>query len=280
MKNFVSSHFQNFALVFCFLLLCSCQKENIQDAGFDALDAKSEKAKTEAYFPTFHQNFNHNTAAWSDQTIEGVLGWCGNIELQNKWDGEVKPSASRGFATVMQGDCNEFWTSNPEAPANFSTGAPTVQDPALWSSTWPESGFVQDLDIYLDADMFETGLAFMYASSIKTREGIAFDYFAVSVVDNGASLSIQDHNIAEEGWYTFRFYFHSENIDGEEMVAVDFKLIKDGQPEFSTTFETSLLGTDVSSLNTGDYGSGYVYFVSIAEGVALPIDEYFIRPGK
>jgi hypothetical protein len=37
---------------------------------------------------------------------------------------------------------------------------------------------------------------------------------------------------------------------------------------------------DIDGLEATDFGSGYVWFISIDPGLELPIDEYTLRNGK
>lgn len=269
-------------------LMSSCEKEAANEEFENDYNAVNlvGKANTANGFMAFHQGFNHSVHPWVDLSVEGVLGWCGTIELQNRKSGEVSPSAGNGYATVMWGECNEFWQADPsEIPFKeeaglpaFPEGAPATQDPALWSSSWPSSGFVQDLDIYLDPEMFSEGVAFIYSESIKALEGMSFTYFGVNVMKTGGELYINDFMIPEEGWYTFSFV----NGDNDGRLTLDFELFKNNKMLYSVPLETSLFDPDLatSEIEVKDYGSGYIWFALLQEGVALPIDEQMLRPGK
>lgn len=194
MKTSLSNQFLKLSALLCSLFLVvflnSCEKDNISGLEDNVLDARAQKnGETSATngFQAFHQGFNHNTDAWADQYVEGVLGWCGTISLHDRKSGEVRPSAGNGYATVMWGECNTFWSEEADEMnlPLFEYGAPATQDPALWSSTWPESGYLQDLDIYLDPEMFEEGVAFTYSQSIKSVEEMAFTYFGLKRHENG-----------------------------------------------------------------------------------------------
>ena len=264
-------------------LLLSCQKEEFTPKEESILDAELSSranANTSNGFLAFHQGFNHNTAAWADQFVEGPLGWCGTIELHNRKSGSISPSAGNGYATVMMGECNTFWSEEAEEMdlPLFQYGAPATQDPKLWSATWPSSGFVQDLDIYLDPDMFEPGMAFIYSSSLKAQDEMAFIYFAVNVVKEGDELKVEGYPVGEEGWYGFKFLF---NDDGEGNLQVGFELEDNAKTVYSTYLSSDLGGENpTAGYSVDNYGSGYVWFVAIAEGVELPIDEYRLRPGQ
>lgn len=286
MKTSLTNQFSKFYVLLCSLLLVflfsSCEKDNISGLEDNILDAKAKKigkANNASGFQAFHQGFNHNTDAWADQYVEGVLGWCGTISLQNRASGLVNPSAGKGYATVSWGECNTFWSEEADEMGLplFEYGAPATQDPALWSSTWPESGFVQQLDIYLDPAMFEEGLAFIYSSSLKAQESMSFAYFAINVMKSADALVVDDFAVTEAGWYGFKYVFQE---GGEGDLQIEFQLLDQGKVIFSTSLNEDLGGAPVTDYAVNDYGSGYVWFVSIAEGVALPIDEYKVRPGK
>ncbi|WP_324720622.1 hypothetical protein [Salinimicrobium sp. HB62] len=284
MKTFLNNQFFKFFTFFLSLIflnsLLSCEKDELTslDEDLNVQVTKKAHAKSSNGFFAFHQGFNHNTAAWADQNVEGILGWCGTINLQDKKSGDVVPSAGSGYATVMWGECNTFWSEEADdmnLPI-FEYGAPATQDPELWSSSWPSSGFVQELDIYLDPDMYDNGLAFIYSSSLKAQEATAFVYFAVNVVKVGDALLVDEHPVTESGWYGFNFLFD----DNEGALQVRFELEDNHKVAYSAYLENDLAENLTAGYEVEDYGSGYVWFVAIAEGVALPIDEYRLRPGK
>jgi hypothetical protein len=64
-------------------------------------------------------------------------------------------------------------------------------------------------------------------------------------------------------------------------LTVNFELAdRRGGTLFSEPIATSLFGVPVADLTATDYGSGYPWFVSISEGLELPIDEYTVRRGN
>lgn len=289
LSNLSFKFFTVFSSLILVVLLSSCEKENISGLEDNVLDAKAQKigkANMANGFQAFHQGFNHDTDAWADQDVEGVLGWCGTISLHDRKTGGVEPSAGNGYATVMWGDCNAFWQADPsEIPLKeeeglpaFQESAPATQDPALWSSSWPASGYLQDLDIYLDPGMFEEGVAFTYSQSIKSLEETAFSYFGLNVMKTGGDLYINDFQISEEGWYTFSFIFS----DDEGYLTLVFQLLQRNKVVYSFPIENTLFepASATSSFEVHDFGSGYIWFAYLQEGVALPIDEQFLRPGK
>lgn len=287
MRTFLSNSNFNFVAALCSLFLLilfsSCEKESLPVLEDNILDAKAqnnEKEGSDDDFQSFHQSFNNNTDAWADQYVEGVLGWCGTIELWTKKTGEVMPSKGNGYATVMWGECNTFWSeeADEEGLPTFQYGAPATQDPDLWSATWPSSGFIQNLDIYLDPAMFDNGVAFTYSNSLKLQGEMAFIYFAFDVVKDAGSLYINDFEVSEAGWYTFSYVYGED----EGKLLIDFQLLQKNQLLYSFPIEKRLYAPEVSTsdLWVDDYGSGYIWFVYLQDGVALPIDEQMLRAGK
>jgi hypothetical protein len=258
-----------------------------QDSPAPASDHESATAKSDAPVPVFYQGFNHGVEPWVGNETDGPFGWCGTIERVERLDKpNLQPSAGRAFATVENGLCNDFWTT-----AGFPSSAPASgPDPDLLSTTWPVGGFVQQLDVYLDPAMFSSGQGFVYANSlcVLTDEGTCFpedlstgapqfNYFAIQVTKENGDLLVNGHDINKPGWYTFRHVFGSS----AGKLTVDFELLKNGRPlQTSPITSTLLSGQDTSEFGVADLGSGYVWFVSIADGVELPIDEHLVRRGQ
>lgn len=249
----------------------------------DASTSSSAMMNSDAPFPVFHQGFEQDTEAWVDASDPGPLGWCGSIDRVPRGSGSVMPSAGRAHATVEDGACNEFWTG---VFGSAFTSAPASLDPDLLSTGWPASGFVQELDIYLDPGETGDGVAFIYANSLCVFGpdpdpcGVDFDfrYFAVVVTASEGAMDVAGHQVTEAGWYTFRHVFGSE-ADGT--LTVDFQLVDDGRTLHTEPIEGTLLtGESTSDFDVDDLGSGYVWFVSVADGLALPIDQHQLRPGR
>lgn len=279
-KRLISNLISCLVLLILIIFFGSCQRDSIQEDPLKSINVKTslngankiEGVESNEKFPVYHQGFEKNLDAWVDGSGEGQAGWCGMLELRDRWTGEVSPSVGNGYAIAMHGTCNDFWTN-----LGYTDSAPSVQDPALWSSSWPVSGFVQQLDIYLDPAQFEDGLAFSYANSIKILEEMEFRYFAIEVTKEGDELYVDGFPVSEEGWYTFRHVFGSD----EGRITVDFELIEHGHPIYTAPIERSLFSGDLTEdLETSDFGTGYLWFPAIAEGVGLAIDEYRLRPGK
>lgn len=251
-------------------------------------NSSSSMLNTNAPFPVLHQGFEHDTEPWVDQDVPGALGWCGTIERVDRGSGAVMPSAGTGHAIVQDGACNEFWAG---VFGEAFTSAPASLHPDVLSTTWPPSGFVQQLDIYLDPEGVDDGLVFLYANSLcvlaeddtcatSDTDASVFDfrYFAVAVTAEEDALSIAGHQVTEAGWYTFRHVFGSE-ADGT--LTVDFELRQDGRTLATKSIEgTFLTEESTSAFDVGDLGSGYIWFVSIADGLELPIDEHRLLQGS
>lgn len=293
MKTFLSKLFTNFFSFICFTFLLvifgSCEKETLSNEDLNAsynLEAKAKVPKINDGFKAFHQGFESNTKAWSDQDVPGILGWCGSIDLEDKNSGTIVPSKGSGYAIIKWGECNYFWSSdpaeNPDKAAGtpvFTHSAPATQDPDLWSTSWPSNGYTQQLDIYLDPAMFEEGTAFSYFNSVFVPEDENhFRYFAVFVDKVGDHLEVMNENISEKGWYTFRYTFSSD-IDGNLLVT--FELWKDkGQIMSETIDATFYTGELTLTIPASELGSGYIWFESLQEGVGLPIDEHYLSPAN
>lgn len=249
----------------------------------DASKSSSAMMNSNAPFPVFHQGFEHDTEAWIDGSDPGPLGWCGSIERVPRGSGSVMPSAGSAHATVEDGACNAFWTG--VFGSEFTSG-PASSDLNLLSTGWPASGFVQELDVYLDPAETDDGVAFIYANSLCVFGsdpepcGVDFDfrYFAVVVTAREGAMDVAGHPVTEAGWYTFRHVFGSQ---GDGTLTVDFQLMDDGRPLHSAPVEGTLLtGESTSDFDVEDLGSGYIWIVSIADGLALPIDQHQLRPGS
>lgn len=106
-------------------------------------------------FPVFHQVFNHDTEPWATET-EGVdeLSWCGSIERHDRRSGDLNPTVGRGYATLQHGFCNSYWYEDHDQPFPpvFTSAPATAKNLDLYSTEWPASGFIQQLEIYLDTN--------------------------------------------------------------------------------------------------------------------------------
>ena len=277
----------------------SYEGENV-DLGANA--ENSAMVNSNADFPVFHQIFNHNTHPWATKEDDGATGWCGSIEHKDRRsNGDISPAVGRGYATIMHGECNKYWGDDEEGEFPGLTSAPaTTLDPNLISTKFPASGYVQQLDIYLDPT-YDTGndndeswtfldllphidgdkVVFSFANTVGDQNQnileANFVYFATLVFKEEGNLKIEDFQINEAGWYTFRHVFGSDS-DGK--LTVDFELLKNRQLLYTESVDNSLFGVPTSSLNTDDLGSAYLWFPTIADGVELPIDQHRLRRGK
>lgn len=256
-----------------------------------------------ADFPVFHQVFNYNTHPWATKEDEGPTGWCGSIEHKDRRsNGAVSPSVGRGYAVIMNGECNNFWTDafvnadEPLFPDGLTSAPATTLEPGLLSTKFPASGYVQQLDIYLDPE-YGTGnetdtfldlagiesdnVVFSFANTVGNQEQelleAVFVYFTTFVLKENGSLIVGDYQVDEAGWYTFRHVFGSE-ADGT--LSVDFELLQKDELLYTESIETALFGEETSDLIAEELGSAYLWFPTIADGLELPIDQHRLRPGK
>lgn len=254
----------------------------------------SARGGSHGQFPTWHQGFNHGTEGWYGEETAGDLGWCGKINHHVGRSGGALPSAGRGYATVELGPCNAFWTGM-FGPAHVNGPWAPGLDFALFSESFPRSGFVMELDVYLDPDWTANSLEpgtlnffappdaiFTLAASVRELASApptpVFHYFAVPVMPDDCALSILGRSVTEEGWYTFRYVFRDEG----GRLAVDFELReRRGGKMFTQPLGTRFLsGLPTSDLATADIGSGYLWFAGLTPDLELPIDEHRIRPGR
>ena len=266
-------------------------------AGTDRPAASTSVASvlnSNAPFQNWHQGFNHDTEGWYGEETEGALGWCGEIEQLDRHAGDLRPSAGGGYATVALGGCNDFWTTETGFFSEDLVNAPWAPGPdfSLFSDVWPASGFVYELDIYLDPswtpnepepplfnDQAPPGTVFTYVASVREIATDRFFYFAVPVLSENGGLSIFGHTIDESGWYTFRHLFAE---DGGRL-SVTFELAsRSGGTLLTEPIATEFFGqdADLAELAVTELSSGYLWFAAIADGLELPIDEHRMRPGR
>ncbi|MGB7786005.1 MAG: hypothetical protein WBL27_07885 [Salinimicrobium sp.] len=265
----------NLSFYLCLILfLAACSDDNSTEDEPDDTGSQIE-------FPSYQQDFSSNVLPWGDKdTGEEEAGWCGTIVQTDGTDAEIAPSAGTGFATVRYGGCNTYWTEN-----GFADGSgPATLDPTLFSQTWPENGFVHQLDVYLNPEDFEDGMAFMIWFGIYYDAlDYPFIYFGVNVdKQNGNLLVNSEYEVTDAGWFTFKQTYNKGN-DGKLMV--DFELQNDSQVVYQTGMSETIAQEPTSSYNIDDIyangnviGSGYMWFPAIASGVELAIDEYELRP--
>ena len=259
-------------------------------------------AKSNSEFVTWRQGFEHDTAGWYDAATPGPVGWCGGIDAvqgRGRAGAAPAPSAGRGYATVEAGLCNEFWSGmGVLGAAPYGPGP----DQVLYSGSWPEAGYVTELDIYLDpawSGAYQGNLSYFgyssdtlvqFAATIFPTDPdadpihIGPHYFvSVDAVPGEAALTVAGHQIEEAGWYRFRFIF--SDVAGRAWVDFELDARSGGNLAVIEGLEpVQLLGPVqlpyVGDLPTAEYGSGHVWFFDVAGGLKLPIDEHRVRRGR
>lgn len=235
--------------------------------------SSSSMTNSDAPFQNWHQGFQHDTDGWVTQEDPGPFGWCGTIERVDRRSGAVAPSAGRAYAVVEHGACNDFYK------AFFPQGsAPASADPALFSTAFPTGGYVNQVDVYLDPTWAD-GTSFGYAVSFQVldEDFPNFRYFFLSVAKAGGALTVAGEEVTEAGWYTFRHTFTS---DADGQLAAEFELMRNGRVLFSEPVGTTLLtGESASDFDAENTSNGYIWFVSISDGLRLAIDENKVRRG-
>ncbi len=235
-------------------------------------DKDQVEVKARVPFKDWEQGFESGTDGWITNETSGAAGWCGSIEQQGS--GAVSPSAGEGYAVITHSACNDYWSGH-----GFPNGSGPYSAGAGYSIAWPESGYVMQLDIYLDpswsADF--AGSVFTYSVNIRLLDKEYpnnFRYFLVPVKVKEGKLLVAGHEVSEAGWYTFRHTFSSAG----GKLAIDFEIVRGGQTLFSEPVtETSFTGAATSSFAVSNVSNGYVWFVSIADGLGLAIDEHSVR---
>lgn len=245
--------------------------------------ASASMLNSNAPFQVWKQGFEHGTDGWVSNADPGPFGWCGTIERVDRRDlnvrgGDTPPSAGRSYAVVQHDVCNDFY-----APFFPDGSAPAAADPALLSATFPASGFVNQVDIYLDPDRPAED-AFGYAVSFQVVDEPFpnFRYTIHDIVYTGSAVEVAGEEITEAGWYTFRHHFRDEG----GRLAVVFEVLDGGRVIASEAVPVFLhftaTGVDVvptGDFETSDLGSGYIWFVYIT-GFPLAIDEHQVRTGS
>lgn len=220
----------------------------------------------------FHEGFEQSIGGWITDDTSGEAGWCGDIEHFATGSGPVSPSAGSGYAVVRHGPCNDYWTEN-----GFPNGSGSYRPFGEFSESWPERGFTTELDIYLDP-AWESGASFSYASALLLLDGTYPDnvrYLIFPVAKENGELTVAGNAVSEAGWYTFRQRFMNES----GQLAVDFELVRDGESLFTQDVTTTGFSEEeVSSFAATNVGTGYAWFVSISEGLGVPIDEQRLLP--
>lgn len=269
--------YRTLALALSVVLAAACEKSPVEPLRQEALlPEASAVAMTHANakFQSWHQGFNHGTAGWIDSDPSGPAGWCGTIDDADRRDGNLVPSAGRGYALVTHGACNAYWAEH-----GFPNGSGPYSPGAGYSTVFPDGGFVMELDIYLDP-AWTAAEPFTYSVSMSLLDQEYpdnFRYFMVPLTIEGGTLSVAGHPVREAGWYTFRHRFSEE----AGKLAVDFELARHGRALFTVPVtETAFSAEPTASFDASNVGNGYVWFVAIAPGLRLAIDEHQVRQGR
>lgn len=260
--------------IFTLLAAAACDVAPVEpDTAPGVTDADRDMTRSAASFRTWRQGFDHGTGGWIDAATPGPGGWCGGIEAVVRGEGPVAPAAGRGYALVRFGDCNEYWAGN-----GFAAGSGPYSPGAGYATAWPEGGYVVELEIWLDP-AWTAPMPFLYTVSFSVLD-LAYPndlrYLTVPVTAGSGGLEVAGHPVGEAGWYTFRHRF----ADDGGALSVTFELERHGRtlaavPATSTAFTAE----PVRSFEAANTGSGYVWFVSIAPGLDLPVDEHRVRRG-
>lgn len=217
---------------------------------------------------SWEESFESPATGWITDETPGPEGWCGDIRVED--GGGPGASGGSGFALVAHGACNDFWTEN-----GFAAGSGPYAPFGTYSDTWPEGGFVTELDIYLDPawSAAPDGTVFTYAvSAILLDQGYpaGLRYFMVPVTRSDGALRVGGHPVASTGWYTFRHRFTDDN----GALSVGFELLRDGTVAFEqANVATGLSEERTSSFASVNVGTGYAWLAAIREGLLLPIDD-------
>jgi hypothetical protein len=240
--------------------------------------AGSGMMNSAAPFRAWHNDFEHGTDGWYHANTPGALAWGGTITPMDRHGSAVAPSTGAGYAVVEVGGCVPAWAIfEPSGP--YSPGAG-------YSTTFPSGGYVQELDVYLDP-AWADGTGFTYVGSFALLDNGELRYFFIPVTKSGGALMVGGLQVTEEGWYTFRHVFGSG--DGGELMAT-FQVARRGRTlhEASLT-TTAYTGEPTASFQTGNVGSGYIWFDSYPASFfgtefyaspVLAIEEHRVRPGR
>lgn len=277
------------------LLLAGCDSSSIQPENHSKPPSAegptpntSSLAKSGGSFSPWYQGFEQNTEGWITDEISGPSGWCGDVAQQGSDDGPVEPSLGSGYAVVEHGACNDYWSENgfadgsgPYAPVAYTDG--------------PTGDHMIAVDIYLDPRM-SGGTTFLVSASVRLLDQESpYRYFFVPVTKKGRGLFVAGRQVPEPGWYTFRFRFTDDaagNLSAKFQLVEGFRALRQGLSEEGDVFgtlprrqvlftkqltKTALTGEKTSSFSVSNVGNGYLWFVSIAEGLKLPIDQHQVR---
>jgi hypothetical protein len=254
------------------LVLAGC------DSGGSGMEAPDRET-------TFQQSFDNNTDGWVTGETSGQQGWCGDLTQHGADSGPTTPSAGEGYAAAAGAACNSYWQDQ-----GFPRSGP-FSPSGGFSSTWPENGFVNEIDIYLDPS-WAAGMGFGYSVSVLDQDGnhlkskghSGYFIFHVAADSSTGDLLLATSNqlaftppqnlesgehleVPGAGWYTFR---HTFRDDGGTL-AVDLEVLRGEEVLFETMHSTSF---DIAE-TVG--GNEYAWFTFIPDGLRLPVDEHRLR---
>lgn len=258
------------------ILLCTIFIFTACDSIFSSDDEEPERTVA------WEQTFNQDTQGWITNATSGQQGWCGSINRFTSNEGPVSSLVQSGYATATGGPCNSYWQDQ-----GFPTSAP--YSPAEgFSSTWPEHGFANELDIYLDPQ-WAAGSGFGFSVSALDQDGShlksdshsGYFVFQVSADSSTGSLLVGSSNqtvfstlqnlefgkhfeVNESGWYNFRHEFFN---DGGNL-AVNLQILRNGSVVYEERHTTSFSITEEVG------GNEYAWFPFISDGLNLPIDQH------
>lgn len=232
--------------------------------------AQNERNPGEA-FPGWSQDFSGDADEWFDLDDD----WCGSFELVSGDDGDLTPTVGTGYAHVVGGECIEQF-------ADFEPSGPYSGGVAM-ADAWPEGGFVEELDLYLDP-VVHSGFDYYVPLSlydVREAEGLpaSVRYTRVQVTEQGDALSVGGHTVEEAGWYTFR---HRFTADENGMLAVDFELRDaDGQQVGSHAIEhhlgpSGLADPEPIEVRVDNVVNAYIWF-HMPNDEVVAIDRYEVR---
>ena len=273
------------ALIAGLFFLVACDMEPIAPEAEAALEATAEAqgaalnmANSMALFPTWQQNFQHDIEGWEYQGA----GWCGSMERVEARRGgsagsAISPSVGSAFARIAHSDCSDGWE------VIFPDGSGPASSVMPEGESFPDAGYVMDLDIYLDPD-WDDGTAFEYSASFRVLDQDSpahFRYYMHDVAAADGVLTIDGHSVSEAGWYTFRHRFAA---DDDGMLAVHFEVRKGGQQVFSEELpmvvDFAVGAVPTNSFPVSNVGNAYLWFPSLTAGLELAIDRQMMRLGR
>lgn len=238
-------------------------------------------------------DFDVGVQGWTGSEGLGSLGWCGTVEQVGEREGNVTPSQGTGYAVVRHGKCNAHWDSQGwegSGPFTYLRGH---------VNRFPETGMVNELDVYLDPD-WGAGHGFDFtvtaaddAGRILQSSSAGAGWFIIHVASDSSTgkllvagadkvtvpnlqerinnlsprqdLENRNHfEVVEAGWYTIRHVFR----DDDGILKVDVQLLRDDRILFTKKYTMRpLTGRKVGDLFEA-------WFMFLTDDLNIPIDEH------